>query len=248
MPAPTRALILRAFEFGESSQVVHLFTEREGRVHAIAKGARRLNGAFHGGMDLLVLGNLVLYGRRGTNQLRTLASFTGITQFAGLRRRLGRFHNAIHASALLLGFAREEQPHPDLFELTVSLLRLLEQADDDDADALGLAYETMLLRLVGFHPELTRCVECGRAARNITRTRLSPRHGGLLCRGCRSADPEAAALTGRAVASLVGLGRGPLARATGLPADRRLRHELREGLDRWTTAVLDRPLRTAQYL
>lgn len=244
----TLALVLRTFDFAETSQVVHLFTLEQGRVHGLAKGARRLNGAFHGGMDVLVLGEVTLYARRPGTELRTLGSFVGISHFPGLRETPARFHAAAHAAALVLAFAREEQPLPELFELTVSLLRLLEEAGDDAAQALALGYEAMLLRHLGFGPELTRCVKCERPARNIRVTRLSPARGGLLCRVCSPDDARAARLSGLAVASLVGLSEGPLTRTAGLPVDRELRAELREALDRWTTYVLDRPLRTAAFL
>jgi len=157
-PVAELALILRTFEFSEHSQVAHILTREEGRIHGIAKGARRLNGAFHGGLDALTLGELGVYARRPGAGLRTLASFRAQTNFPELRRRLSRFHAAEHARALVLAFAREEQAAEDLFELTVSLLRLLEAADDDEAVALGLGFEAMLLGLSGFAPELTRCV------------------------------------------------------------------------------------------
>jgi DNA repair protein RecO (recombination protein O) len=191
---------------------------------------------------------LSVYGRRAGNQLRTLGSFVGITSFPGLRETPARFHNAFHLAALVLAFAREEQPLPALFELTISALRLLEEADDDEAQALGLGYEAMVLTHLGFGPELTRCVECERPARNIQVTRLSGLRGGLLCRNCRHRDQRAVQVSGLAVASLVGLCSGPLVRALGLPPDPRLRREIRGALDGWTTTVLDRPLRTARHV
>ncbi len=239
-----RALILRTFEFSENSQVAHILTLDEGRVHGLAKGARRLNGAFHGGLDALALGELGLYTRRPGAGLRTLASFRVSTNFPGLRRRLPRFHAAEHARALVLGFAREEEAAPRLFELTVSLLRMLEVAEDDAAPALGLGFEAMLLALSGFAPGLTCCVRCERPARNVHTTRLSALRGGLLCRGCRGEDPGAPEISGRAVAALVALGGGPLVQAVRMAPDHELLGELAAALDSWTSAVLDRRLAT----
>lgn len=242
----TQALVLRAFEFGETSQVLHLLTREEGLVHGIAKGARRLKGEFHGGVDALHLGEAVVYPRRAGADLRTLGAFHTTTYFPKLRESLARFHGACHVLALVLAFSREESADPDAFDLAVSALRILEAADDAQAQAVALAFEAMTLRHAGFFPELTRCVACGRPARNVTTARLSSLRGGLLCRACAAEDASAPHVTGAVAAALESLSLGPLAAALTLAPDRALRRGLRAALDRWTTNVLDRPLRTSE--
>ncbi len=246
--APLRALVLRTFEFSENSQVVHAFTREQGLVHGLAKGARRLNGAFQGGLDVLALGTLGIYARRPGAGLRTLASFRVETNFPGLRRSLARFHAAEHVRALVLGFVHEEQPLPVVFDLTLGALALLEHAADVEAAGVAFGFEALLLHTSGFVPELTRCVRCERPARNVVRARLSARRGGLLCSRCRGEDPGAPEISGRAVAALVALCEGPLARALRLPPDPELREELALGLAAWTSGVLDRALPTRAAL
>ncbi len=247
-PTLERALVLRTFEFSENSQVVHLLTQEEGRVHGIAKGARRLKSAFHGGLDSLTLGTLGLYARRPGAGLRTLASFRVETNFPELRRSLPRFDAAEHVRALVVSFAREEQASPVLFELTIAALRLIEVADELAAPALALGFEAMLLHVAGFFPEVTRCVRCEREARNVHTTRLSVLRGGLLCRRCRGEDPGAPEIDGRTVAALVTLGAGPLVQAARLPADPGLRRAIAQALDAWTSCILDRRLPTRAAL
>jgi DNA repair protein RecO len=150
--------------------------------------------------------------------------------------------------ALLLAFTREEEPVPEVFDLAAAALALIETSDDARAEAVGLGFEAMLLNHAGFFPELSRCVACGKTARNIATARLSALRGGLLCRGCAGEDARATTVRGDAVAALAKLGVGPLAAAASLPADAALRRGLREALDAWTTHVLDRPLRTARFL
>jgi DNA repair protein RecO (recombination protein O) len=124
------ALVLRTFDYGETSQILHLFTREEGRVHGIAKGARRLKGAFRGGIDVLVLGRARIYARRGAAELRVVGGFDVEDHFPGLHARIGRFHAAAHVAAILLAFTTEEQPNPELFDLSVAALRLIGQAGE----------------------------------------------------------------------------------------------------------------------
>jgi DNA repair protein RecO (recombination protein O) len=244
----THALVLRAFDFGETSQILHLLTREEGRVHGIAKGARRLKGAFHGGVDTLHCGEALVYPRRPGSDLRTLGSFSTTSHFPGLRRSVERFHVASHVVALLLAFTREEEAVPEVFDLTMGTLALLEHVAGADALAVGLAFEAKLLRLAGFFPELTRCVACGKPARNVTTARLSPLRGGLLCRDCVAENPDAPRITGAAVAALRLLADEPLTSAVEIPAEPRLRNGLRDALDAWTATVLDRRLPTAKFV
>ncbi len=48
----TEALVLRIVDFGESDRILHLLLPGEGRVTAIAKGARRSVRRFAGTLDL----------------------------------------------------------------------------------------------------------------------------------------------------------------------------------------------------
>jgi DNA repair protein RecO (recombination protein O) len=243
-----QALVLRAYDYGETSQVLHLLTREEGRVHGIAKGARRLNGSFHGGADSLHLGEALVYPRRPGAELRTLGGFSATTHFPGLRERIPRFSAATHVLALLLAFTREEAPDPFVFDLAVSALRLLEVADDAQAQAIGVFFEAMLLRHAGFLPDLAQCAVCGKPARNVTTARLSPLRGGLLCRDCAAEDAEALRVSGAVVAALRTASAGPLAAALRTRPDAATARGLREALDAWTTVVLDRPLRTSRFL
>jgi DNA repair protein RecO (recombination protein O) len=244
--SPAAALVLRTFDYGESSLVLHLLTREEGRIHGIAKGARRLQGDSHGGPDLLTLGVARVYPRKPESDLRVLGAFRATEDFPGLRGTIARFHAAQHVAALVLAFTREEQPHPELFDLTVAALRLLESADDGAADALALGFEAMSLRLLGFAPELSRCVVCGKPARNVRTTRLSALRGGLLCTPCRGEDARAPALSGASVEALRGLAEGPLVAAAAHAPAPAVRREIRAALDRWTEMHLDRPLGTSR--
>lgn len=240
------AVALRVFDYGETSQILHLFTRELGRVHGIAKGAKRLKGAFRGGVDALTLGRAQVYARRGGAELRVIGSFDAVENFPGLRERLPRFHAAAHVAAILLGFTQEEQPQPELFDLTASALRLIDGAGDDAADAYCVGFEAMALRAAGFGPELTRCAECGRVARNVATARLSALRGGLLCSQCRGSDARAPELTGDELVALQSLSAGPLVDAVVAASAPGTRRALRDALDRWSETLLDRPLRTAR--
>ena len=54
MPTITdQAIVIRRWDFSETSQTVSLFTRDHGIVRGLAKGAKREKGDFSGGLDLL---------------------------------------------------------------------------------------------------------------------------------------------------------------------------------------------------
>ena len=193
--------------------------------------------------DALTIGEALVYARRGNAELFTLGSLDVTDPLLGLRAAIPRFHAASHVAAVLLAFCREEQPHVDLYDLAVSALQLIADADDKTAESLSLGFEAMALTLLGFAPELSRCVVCGKEARNVHTTRLSPARGGLLCTPCRSEDPRAVPIAAAGLAALRILADGPLVNAAAALDERGATGEVRECLDAWTTTLLDRPLR-----
>ena len=55
VPVETDALVLRRFDYSETSQIARLYTRSEGRLSVIAKGIKRPNRDLRGPLDLLCL-------------------------------------------------------------------------------------------------------------------------------------------------------------------------------------------------
>src|SRR5258708_12337139 len=68
------ALVLNVVEFSETSSIVTLFTREFGKIHGLAKGARRPKGPFESALDLLALCRIVFLRKSsGTLDLLTEA-------------------------------------------------------------------------------------------------------------------------------------------------------------------------------
>src|SRR2546423_13739515 len=50
----TEAVVLRSIRYGEADRILHLYTEKRGRVGAMAKGVRRVKTRFGGPVEPLV--------------------------------------------------------------------------------------------------------------------------------------------------------------------------------------------------
>src|SRR5258708_16792118 len=92
----TDALVLRAIDYSETSQIGWFFTREHGRVNAIAKGARGPRSPFEGALEPLVRGEILFYRKRrqATDEdgLDLLKEFDPRDHYPGIRGDLGRFY------------------------------------------------------------------------------------------------------------------------------------------------------------
>ena len=94
-----RAIVVRAFPFGDTSAVVTIFTREFGKLRALAKGAWRPKGAFDAALDLLSICQ-VLVLRKFTDGLDLLTEASLEHRFR-VGGSLAAFHGGMEVAELL---------------------------------------------------------------------------------------------------------------------------------------------------
>jgi DNA repair protein RecO (recombination protein O) len=189
----TRALLLKRVEYGDADLVLTLFTEKLGRVSALARAARRSQRRFGGGIEPLHTLEVRLEDRQ-KNELSLLREARIVTPRPGLTLSLER----MKAAGRALGWVRSAAPaHTPEPELWVLLEALLDELGRKDAVAPTLALAATGLRLLaalGWGLDFERCVRCGKPCPEGSPALVDPTRGGLVCRSCGGArkrlDPE----------------------------------------------------------
>ena len=131
-----------------------------------------------------------------------------------------------HLVEVVNRLTEDRQENVAVYDLLASSLRLL--ADNVDPFVVTRHYELVLLTLLGYKPELYRCVSCHQELTAIPNA-FSSRLGGALCPLCRAADAGSRVLSVNAQKFLRTLDRHGLAAAVKLPLDVTISAEL-EGL------------------
>jgi DNA repair protein RecO (recombination protein O) len=184
----TRGLVLRTFDQGESDRVVHLYTERLGRIGAIAKGARRSKRRFPGTLEILSLVDvrLVEPPRAALFRLEQ-AKLAGA--FEGITADLGRYAIACQFLELLDRLTAERESLPELFHFAVGVLDVLREEPPDRL--LAVLVLTKTLARLGYRPQLAACAICGSdLPAGAARVAFSPAHGGAVCPRCTRDEAE----------------------------------------------------------
>lgn len=179
------AVVLRRSDLGETDRILRLLTREAGKVDAVAKGARRGTSRLSGATELFTFSRMLL----AVGKTLDIVSQCEIREsFPSLRGDLSLLARATYLCEIVDRFAEEREPNPDLFDLLLSALYLLQRRPTHQ-DVIVHSFELHLLSERGYHPELGRCVRCGS---EITGGRIafSPSLGGVLCAADRYANDD----------------------------------------------------------
>jgi DNA repair protein RecO (recombination protein O) len=179
------ALTLRVIDYSETSQIVHLYARELGRIHAIAKGAKRNKSAFRGGFDIVTLVE-ILRIEKDPGTLDLLTSAETLEIYPQLRRDWARFSAAAYLMDLVDEFTPEAMAQPDLFDSARASLDALE-AGAAVAESV-FRFEARFLDLTGHFPRLDTCGTCRRPLSGSDAW-FSVRDGGVHCGRCPPRDP-----------------------------------------------------------
>jgi DNA repair protein RecO (recombination protein O) len=245
--AKTEGIIIRCRKFRETSLIVTFYTRDFGLMRAVAKGARGARSNFRSSLDLFAYGQLVAYVK-DNRDLQLLSDFDSVRTFGGVQGDLRRFAYAGAAGELIEALVAGEESNPELLDLLLGLLDLLETSPGDAVAALFRAYQIKTCGLLGYKPELDRCVGCGRTDGAM---RFSPRMGGVICSNCGVEAFDATRLSGTTLETLRILSVRALAEvASAAPSAARVEREVAPLLDAFLQYHVERyrGLKSLQFL
>ena len=184
-PVTTRAIVLRAHDYGDSSRILRFYTEAFGLLSVVAHGVRGQAGKGSGGASSFTTGELTAHVRPHRD-LHTMKDFTPLTPRDALARDTLRFAGASVATELVLAHAEQER-HDGLFEALNGALDRIGTANAPDLPAVALGGLWTLIDALGFAPQVEACVGCGSMLGPEEMGRFDVVSGGVRCERCADA-------------------------------------------------------------
>lgn len=178
----TRAVILQTYRYSDTSKILRLMTLEHGPRSAIARGALRPKSRFGGLLEPFAEGTATMYVRENRD-LHTLSDFELLRERQGLGADLQCFTGASVLCELVMRLAPEHRDER-LYAALVSGLDQLLSVGPGGAAAAALRQAWRLVSLLGFAPDLVRCLECGRVIGASEAARFDRAGGGLRCDRC----------------------------------------------------------------
>lgn len=168
---------MRQWDWSETSQTVSILSRTHGLVRAIAKGSRRPNTPFSGGIELLTRAEVGLI-IKPANDLALLTEWHLVEHFPALRQSLRVYHAGLYAAELVVRMILDHDPHPDAFDALLELLRALQPGSSTDGPLLR--YQKALLLACGYTPVIDRDVATGAPLSDAPVAQFVPELGGVV--------------------------------------------------------------------
>ncbi len=181
MPAyTTDAVVLHRRHFGETDNILTLYSPGLGRFSAIAKGARKAISRLSGATEVLTC---TRFGLASGKSLEIVTQVEVQESFTALRKDLVRLAHGLYLADLVEHSVEDHAPNPILYDMLFSALRRTETLPVPELAARW--FEIQLLGDLGYAPNLSECADCrvplpGAFARDDVFA-LSASLGGALC-------------------------------------------------------------------
>jgi DNA repair protein RecO (recombination protein O) len=171
-----QAVCIRVWDWSETSQTVSLFGRETGVIRGVAKGAKRENARFSGGLEVLTRGEFIA-SIKNTENLALLTAWDLQETFPAARASLSAFYAGMTALDLVHHAVKDHDPHPALFDDLLMCLRELGSAVSDRRGLLAFLWKVLVE--TGHQPEVFVDVRTGEQLEEARSYAFSARHGGV---------------------------------------------------------------------
>jgi DNA repair protein RecO (recombination protein O) len=172
----SEAIVLRTYPLREADLLVTLFTRIEGKVRGVARSAKRSRKRFGGALEPLTFVR-AFYEDRERQELARLDACEVLESPLASEVSYPRATALAHIAELLDELLPDREANDAVFRLTLAVLGGLRGADI----WLPVTYfELWMTRLVGFLPDFSECMSCGKPL-NGSRAYFHALADGLMC-------------------------------------------------------------------
>lgn len=242
MEIRTQGIVLGRKRVGDSDLIITLLTKSQGKVRLYVNGARHLKSRFHMVTHPFVSGSF-LYKDKG--DLGTLVQADLEKGRMGLREDYDRLIVGTYMLELIEVSVELSDPVARLYDLLDYALDALLTANQ-----LGLIRGVFTLKVIsrlGFEPQVNACSSCGSSKALLPL--FSVAAGGVVCRACAGAYPEARRVSVEALKWINVALKSPYATVQALGASDTMMSSVNKLLDAYVEAhVARRRLKSLELL
>lgn len=239
----TEGIVLKTFDFRETSRIATFFTRDYGKVKGVLKGIRKDPKKFGSYLDKFSVNDIVYYQYRKSDL--HLISQCDLKQFFFPVRQDYKRNVAAHYMLELVDcIMPAEYPSPKVYSLMLHYLNAL--GTIFDIDKLVHIFQIKILLLSGFRPHIDSCLRCRRKVTG--RARFSLNSGGLICPDCPAHDSDFFTVSKGAIASMFHIEQNGWSESLRLGLTKTVRKELKYILNNFLVYHLEKRIKAAAYL
>jgi len=239
----TEAIVLKSFDYRETSRIATFFTKEHGKVGGILKGIRKDHKKFGSSVERFSVNDIVYYQYRNSDL--HLVSQCDLKQFfLPLRQDLKKLMAAHYMLELVNVVMPPEEKNKKVYRLIMNFLNTAQ--GNVDINQLVHVFQIKMLLYSGFRPHLDACLKCRKTI--ATKARFSVKEGGLICWDCHFPDKEVHMISRGAVASILHVEKNDWENCLKLKFTPSVKKDLKYVLNNFLVFHLGKKLRSAKYL
>ncbi|MBN1894027.1 DNA repair protein RecO [bacterium] len=178
----TEAVVLKAWNLGETSRILSVYSRDHGKVKLVAKGGRTLKSKFRGCLEPLSRITIEYYDKR-TRDLQLLGRSDLLDPHMKLIGDMRGTVLGLAALELIYRAVAGEERSVEIYDLLSETLSALNGAGGGFAEGIFWRFETRFISLMGYQPTWDNCLSCG-SSLGKEGGFFQASSGGLLCASC----------------------------------------------------------------
>lgn len=232
-------IIIKRMNLGEADRILTVVTQQKGKIKIVAKGVRRTLSKLAGNLELFCLSDLVITEGRNLDII-TAAEIKKC--YINLRGNLDLTQAAFYFAEIIEQLSEENEPHPEIFHL---LDDVLENLNTVQSEILVPYFEWNLLTELGYHPELSNCLECSRKLSQEEEIYFGLARGGIICVDCQKDDMKVVASTIKLLRLFL---KHQILALTKIQMDKKVLKEVKKITRLYLNQISDKQFRSQRFL
>jgi DNA repair protein RecO (recombination protein O) len=193
----SEGIILKSIDWKENSRIVTFITDNAGRQAVIDRGGRSIKSK-RGRLHMFSRLEIV-YFKSEKSGMGYLEEVSLVEPFLFEREgTLGRLTFASAALEILNDLLADDEPQEEIYLLTLQYFRLIDSVPKGSIIPVFLGYFIKVMSFLGYRPNFSGCVVCGKSKAETALTGVAranggndrfyfftPDRGGLVCSSCQ---------------------------------------------------------------
>ena len=180
----TSGVVIAESSMEDYDKMLTVLTPNMGKISCIARGAKKNNSPLMAGTQYLCFSDFNLYKTKDTYSINSCET---IEVFYNIRTDLDKLTVASFVTKIINDVTTENQGSFNTLKLYLNTLYMISETDKD-LDFIVSVFKLRLLKILGFMPNVSECVEC-KSKEKIAY--FSIKDDGVKCKKCGKLDKGA---------------------------------------------------------
>lgn len=239
----TPAIVLKVFDFRETSKIAVFFTRDHGKVSGVLKGIRKNPKKFGSSLERFSVNDLVYYPYRNSD-IHLVSHCDMRAFFYPIRQDLKKSMAATYGCELINLMMPAELVNERIYHLMIRFLEALQQSID--VDRMIRLLQIKVLYFSGFRPHLDACLHCRKKVHG--KAFFSMTEGGLICGKCQPPAGENHSISPGTVETILHIERSSWRNCQRVKLTKISGQELKYILNNFLVFHLGKKIKSAKYL